>query len=627
MSRTRGIRASATIVAAAFVIGGAVIGAGPARADASLGAPVISEHDAASASAGVYRLPLADGAVVAVAEAPSASAVTLGAEPGTEVVAAATGWIRGFHDTVAPGGDWVWIEHPNGEYTKYAGLDLAGARANGDPVAAGEELGVTAVPGLLWEVVVPAGPALHWSAADGVAANGSRAVPRVCDIADGELGPGRHVAAACRHAAPVAVLGSGPAVVDEGDPLILDGSASADPDGAPLVFRWTPASLALPAEARVELDTGDDFAGTATLTVFDQVEGLAATVTQDFVVRNVPPAVEAVAEGADEGGVGRVRATVSDPGTDTLSAQIDWGDGSPVQPVSLAQLAAGVDHGYGDDGDFPVVVTVTDDDGGVGAHAVAMRIANVAPTVQLAVAGTATLPAGAFAVLAPGETVAASARATDPGSDDLVLTWSNGLGRTFLRDGATPDAPLSPFGGVPVRAAAGTEQTFVSSGAGTLRAVMTDDDGGTADASIGVLVTGTDAEVRSRSRWIHEFAGIARAEAPDATVAAYLDVVEAASTVFSEGQPVASAAEALVVLSPRVDEPRAQARAELLCAWLQFAGGAVPWDAAITTASGDAAPLAQLLARAERAIADPATSDDVLRETAADLSRVSSPGE
>jgi hypothetical protein len=627
VSRTRGIRASATIVAAGFVIGGAVIGGGPALADATLGAPVISEHDAASASAGVYRLPLADGAVVTVAEAPSASAVALGAEPGTDVVAAATGWIRGLHDTGAPGGDWVWIEHPNGEYTKYAGLDLAGARTNGDSVAAGDALGATAVPGLLWEVVVPAGPALRWNAADGVAANGTRAVPRVCDIADGELGPGRHVAAACRHAAPVAALDSGPYVVDEGDPLILDGSESADPDGAPLVFRWTPASLELPAEARVHVDTGDDFAGTATLTVYDQVEGLAGTVTQDIVVRNVPPSVQAVAVGADEGGVGRVRATVSDPGADAMTAQVDWGDGSRAQPVAIEQLAAGVEHGYGDDGDFPVVVTVTDDDGGVGAHAVAMRIANVAPTVELAVAGTATLPAGSFAVLAPGDTVAASARATDPGSDDLVLTWSNGLGRTFLRDGGTADAPLSPFGAVPVRAAAGTEQTYVQSGVGTLRAVMTDDDGAAADASVGVLVTGTETEVRSRSRWIHEFAGMALAEAPDATVAAYLDVVEAASTVFSEGQPVTSAAEALVVLSPRVDEPRTQARAELLCAWLQFAGGAVRWDAAITTASGNEVPLAQLLAGAERAIADPATSDGVLRGTVADLSRVSSPGE
>lgn len=629
MARTRGRRAQrawAALIASATAIGGLTAGGLPAFADSSASAPVISEHAAVAASAGVYRLPLAEGTVVAVVHEPSGRAVPLRVDAGSTVVAAATGWIRGLLDSDAPGADWVWIEHPNGEYSKYASFDLAPGRAPGEGITAGGELGRTAAPALVWEVVAPAGDGLEWSTVDGAAANAVRVAPRVCDLPRGELRAGRHLAAACRHTAPTAVLPPGPIVVDEGAEVVLDGSGSVDPDGAPLFHRWTAAPFDLPSQARVRFDTSDDLRGIVSLTVHDQVEALADTVSRDLVVRNVPPSVTAVAGGADEGGVGTVRATVTDPGADTLSAQIEWGDGTAPQPVTIAQLEAGVDHAYGDDGDYPVTVTVTDDDGGVGAHAVALRIANLAPAVELRVAGEAVLPGGAFAVLAPGGKAAATARATDAGSDDLVVTWSNGLGRTFLREGGTRDAPLSPAGAA-VSATAGTEVQAIGPGIVLLGARVADDDGGVTDVSVRVLVTGTDAVTRSRSRWIQELSGAVSSDLTPAAGGAYLAVADAASSVFSEIHPVTTPGEATAMLSPRDDDPRTQARAELLCAWLAFASGAVSWDSPVSTGPGASVSFAALVTEAEAAISAPATSDARLRDLGADLSRVSSPAE
>lgn len=345
-------------------------------------------------------------------------------------------------------------------------------------------------------------------------------------------------------------------------------------------------------------------------------DGIAAVIA--------PPGVTAVTIGSHEGGVGSVRASVIDLGAGALSAQIEWGDGTPAQPISIDQLAAGVDHAYGDDGDYPVVVTVTDGDGAVGAHAVAMRIANVDPAVTLTAQDATTLPGGERAVVRAGRATAFMARAVDPGSDDLVFTWSNGRGRTFLRDASGHDAPLSPAGVVPVSAETRTEVPTVQPGVESLQVTVADDDGGQTSATVRVLVTGTDAATRSRSLWIQQLSGVdATGLGPD-TAEAYLDVVESASAVFSGG--VATATDAVAVLSPRADDPAAQARAELLCAWLQFASGAVSWDSAVTAAD-DGSTFARLITAAETAIASRATTDAVLREISADLSRVSNPGE
>lgn len=410
---------------------------------------------------------------------------------------------------------------------------------------------------------------------------------------------------ALRASAAVAALGSAAAAV-----VIVGGAAAAGVRFEAPAIVASDAVAASDGSYRFALDGG----------------AVVPTAAEPDVVRNVPPTVHAVAEGAEEGGVGVIRATASDPGDGELSARIDWGDGTPEQAASIAQLAAGVRHGYGDDGDYPVVVTITDDDGGAGAHAVAMPIGNADPTLRLEVSDSVAFPGGRHAVIASGDVARVAAHAADPGSDDLILTWSNGLGRTFLHDGAAPDAPLSATGVAPVSAVGSTELRFDEPGIGRVRAAVADDDGGSADASATVLVTGTEVDPRSRSRWIQELTDARAGGVAGAAAGAYLEVVAAASGLFSESQPVATAAEAVAVLSPRVDDARIQARAELLTAWLQFASGAVSWDADVSTGPGAPREFGQLVSEAEAAIASPSTSDQVLRDIRADLSRVSNPG-
>lgn len=114
----------------------------------------------------------------------------------------------------------------------------------------------------------------------------------------------------------------------------------------------------------------DDGIYVVTLTVTDS-QGLQDTDQCNITVLNVAPIPEWTSRSADgsiltppypEGKEILFEATVSDPGIlDTFTYDWDFGDG-------VVHLDAGptVIHAYGDDRTYTVVLTVTDDDGGVG---------------------------------------------------------------------------------------------------------------------------------------------------------------------------------------------------------------------------------------------------------------------
>lgn len=347
----------------------------------------------------------------------------------------------------------------------------------------------------------------------------------------------------------------------------------------------------------------------------------AAAAAQDFVVANVRPTVDVVAVPAPEGAVGRVSATVVDPGDARLKARIDWGDGRS-EKVSIRQLAAGLAHAYGDDGSYTVTVTVADGDGGVGAHAVPLDIASIDPVVALSVDHSLAFPGGEFVVVAAGGSAVARARASDAGSDDLSFSWSDGTSSTFYSDGAAPDPPASPGGRRGAAASASAEPTFATPGLSAVRLTVADDDEGSTDAAAAVLVTGTADRVYGPAWWLHELSGRGDAQLDPAITAAYLDVIAAGSEVFSEQVPLLTARDARAALLPPQDDVRAQARATLLWAWLQFASGAVGSEAHVTRGDGSSVRVRGLLAESEATIASAATGDEQLRAVIADLSRV-----
>ncbi|CAG0958188.1 hypothetical protein ANAEL_00462, partial [Anaerolineales bacterium] len=114
-------------------------------------------------------------------------------------------------------------------------------------------------------------------------------------------------------------------------------------------------------------------------------------------------------------------ATDLETANDSLSYSIDWNDGSAVQALSAAQLAAlsgNVTHMFADDEDGPVNatartvnVTISDEDGGSSSPSKVVTVNNVAP--DLTASGSATGMAGQAYTLALSNLI-------DPGADALL---------------------------------------------------------------------------------------------------------------------------------------------------------------------------------------------------------------
>ncbi len=180
---------------------------------------------------------------------------------------------------------------------------------------------------------------------------------------------------------PVANSG-GPYLGKEGSAMTFDGSGSSDPEGGSLSFTWDFDSLVdsdgdgnfindVDATGPTPTHTYyDDGIYVVTLTVTDS-QGLQDTDQCNITVLNVAPIPEWTSRSADgtiltppypEGKEILFEATVTDPGIyDTF--RYDWNFGDVT-----VYLDAGpkVTHTYGDDKTYTVVLTVTDDDGGVG---------------------------------------------------------------------------------------------------------------------------------------------------------------------------------------------------------------------------------------------------------------------
>ena len=118
-------------------------------------------------------------------------------------------------------------------------------------------------------------------------------------------------------------------------------------------------------------------------------------------VVNVDPVVAAGADDTvDEGSLYSGAGSFVDPGADTWTATVDYGDGSGVQALTVAGKNFNLSHTYVDNGVYTVTVTVTDDDGGSGSDVVEVTVLNVPPTVD-AGPDAAAVPAGRSSRIMP----------------------------------------------------------------------------------------------------------------------------------------------------------------------------------------------------------------------------------
>ena len=123
---------------------------------------------------------------------------------------------------------------------------------------------------------------------------------------------------------------------------------------------------------------------TVRVTVTDQYD-ISGSDTMRFTINNVVPTVSQINNQTVPEGNPLVRVTINftDPGVlDTHKAVISWGDGK-TDTIDPVKSPFDISHVYTkDDGNYTVIVTVTDDDGGSGKMSFNVTVVNENPIIS-----------------------------------------------------------------------------------------------------------------------------------------------------------------------------------------------------------------------------------------------------
>ena len=276
------------------------------------------------------------------------------------------------------------------------------------------------------------------------------------------------------------------------DPGILDTfSITIDwGEGSPEGFSY-PAGSTSYSETHQYLDDNptatsyDDYAISVSIT---DDEGDSDTESSTVTVNNVPPTI---IPGADqtvnEGDTVYFTGSVVDPGTqDTHTYLWDFNDGSGTSTETAPSYI------YGDDGDFYVGLTVTDDDTGTDTDTIDVLILNVAPTISAEISMALPYPDNPGFILPIVHDLEFVATAIDPGSDDLTFTWgwddaTMDTVTTYFNNGVSLDPYPSPEIN-PVTVTDTVTHTYADPGTYTVTLTVTDDDGGSSVDTYTVVV-------------------------------------------------------------------------------------------------------------------------------------------
>ena len=422
----------------------------------------------------------------------------------------------------------------------------------------------------------------------------------------------------------------------EGDPVTLSASRGTVTDTGGGTWSWSFGT-----------NDGPTQSGPVTITATDD-KAESGSVTFALTVNNVPPSVVFNAGSSDvslaEGETASAVFDFSDPGwADTYTSLFSWGGFLGTLPGNTLVVTQGppADLGtasstkqYGDDGVFTVSATVTDDDGGSGSHSAAVSVTNVAPTATIDLAGTTLINGVPTFVANEGVAVPFEGRSTDPGSDDLTLTWSWGDGppvpdvtTLYLNDsGVGPDPDPSPSVN-PRDVTDDQPHAFSAACFYTVVFDSRDDDGGNApDDSVAVIIGGNADTERGPGYWQTQYRPRPTAFS-EARRLCYLAIVRHVSIVFSEVRLLNTSAQAFDVMSLAGNggsELEMLDRA-LLTAWLNFANGAFGYDELVDTdgVGGPDTAFSAVMVAAEAVRVNPASTEAQLRAQRQVLQRIS----
>ena len=175
----------------------------------------------------------------------------------------------------------------------------------------------------------------------------------------------------------------GPYASAEGANVNMSAAGSTDPDGDALSYVW---SFGDGASATGETTThayANDGRYTVRLVATDP-RGLADTTTTTAILSNVAPTVVAFS-GATllPNESYSANGTFTDPGSDTWTATVDYGDGSGTGALALGGKSFALSHAYAAAGSFTVTVTVFD---GVasGSYSAAVTVLTPSQGIQFA---------------------------------------------------------------------------------------------------------------------------------------------------------------------------------------------------------------------------------------------------
>jgi murein DD-endopeptidase MepM/ murein hydrolase activator NlpD len=432
----------------------------------------------------------------------------------------------------------------------------------------------------------------------------------------------------------------GPYSTPEGTNVTLDASGTTDPDFEIASYLWDldgdgdcdDASGAMPTFSAV----GQDGLTTVKVCVANTF-GFTDSDTASVTVTNVTPSVSLGSSSPDnEAATTTVTGSISDPGwLETLTATIDWGDGTSEEALvgtlenvrPNATFAFSANHVYGDNGQYTVTVTGADDDS-EQEETVTITVNNLDPAVTIDLTDSVTFPDGTFLITEAGSPLTLMADGSDPGSDDLTFTWTTPESTTYFNNGVSPDPLPSPAGTFPFAMVDSSSQTWAIPGVESVGLLLADDDGGSDSDSVAVIVTGTSTDIRPSGWWKLQYSGKGNPQLDAATLAGYLEIVNAVSTVFSgPGEPaeqvsLATNSQAKAVLSPKGTDQRKYAQAELLTAWLNFASGSVDWDAIVPLSSDLTIGYLDLMFEAEAVILNMASTQAHLLDIRQRLAKV-----
>ncbi|MPY98095.1 MAG: S8 family serine peptidase [Actinophytocola sp.] len=428
---------------------------------------------------------------------------------------------------------------------------------------------------------------------------------------------------------PPSADAGGPYETNEGVDVQVDADESSDPDGDALTYAWDLDNDGQFDDATGQTATFDrvGFRGTYDIAVkVTDAKGAFDVEGTTVQVNNVAPSVTGLVTNSpiDEGEELTISGLASDPGWLTdLTVTVDWGDPEFAdevltgpeennRPDATVQFSGG--NVYGDNGTF--TVTVCADDGlAETCGTTDVVVGNVDPTPVIDLGNTVDINGTPTLFAQIGELFEVSGNATDPGSDDLTLSWLWGdaavTSTSYLVNPPDPDPAVSPSV-QPRDVDDAQSHVYTDACLYTLVFTAVDDDGGAGSDEVTVVIVGAAELIRSAGYWFAIYFGLGTGEFTPETLQCYLDIAGHMSQVFNEVVDASTVDKAAAVLDPSSSSGDivSQLDRQLLAAWLNFANGAVGYDEMVDTdgKKGADTKFSEALTEAEAVRLDPTST-------------------